>query len=111
MFVFPAGPPSAPMCPKISPQSPDSLDLFWVAPNDSLCIATYIITLTNVTEGNASFMYETTSNSTSMEILHLTIGAMYFFTVAGVDTGERMGEESLSSKVVTFDGKLTYLIC
>ena len=86
IFVFPAAPPSAPMCPKISPQSPVSLGLFWVAPSDTHCIANYIITLTNITEGNASFMYETASNSTSLAISGVTEGAAYFFTVARVDT-------------------------
>ena len=87
------------------------MDLFWAAPNDSLCITNYIITLTNIAEGNTSFMYETGSNSTSVEISDLTVGAVYFFIVAGVDTGNRLGEESVSSEVVTFDGKATYYIC
>ena len=99
------------MFPEISPQSPLLLALIWVAPNDSVCITNYIITLTNVTEGNVSFKYETDSNSTSVEISDLTEGAVYFFTVAGVDTGNRTGEESLPSEVVTFDGKWTYCIC
>ena len=96
------------MCPEMSPQSPLLLNLFWDAPNDSICITNYIITLTNISEGNASFMYETGSNSTSIEISDLTEGAEYFFTVAGVDTGDRVGKESLPSEVVTFDGKMTY---
>ena len=53
-------------------------------------------------------MYETASNSTSLKFSDLTEGGAYFFTVAGVDTRETIGEESLPSKVVTFKGKLTY---
>ena len=96
------------MCPEFFFQSPLLLVLFWTAPNDSLCITSYIITLTNITEGNVSFMYETGSNSTSVGISGLTEGAAYFFIVGGIDTGNRMGEESLPSKVVTFDGKVIY---
>ena len=99
-------PPSAPTCPKISPLSTATLELFWTAPNDSLCITSYIITLTNISEGNASFLYQTDSTSTSVNVSGLTKGARYFFTVAGIDTGNRIGRISLQSEAVTFDGKL-----
>ena len=95
----------------MSPLSPVLSDLFWAAPNNSLCIKNYTITLTNVTEGNASFIYHIGSNSTSVEISGLTKGAAYFFTVAGVDTGNRVGEESLPSEIVTIEGKVTYCVC
>ena len=42
-----------------------------------------------------------------MNVSGLTRGAEYFFTVAGIDTGNRTGMNSLPSEVVTFDGKLT----
>ena len=92
----------------IFPQSPALVELSWVAPSEALCVANYTVTLTNITEGNVSYVYKTTSNSTSLEISHVLLGVDYIFIVAGVDTGNRMGENSVPSDFVTFDGKLTY---
>ena len=98
------GPPSAPLSPSFSPQSLTSVVLSWT-PHDSDCVVKYTTTLTNTTEGNVSYTYNTTTNTTSMIVSDLTQGADYSFTVAGIDTGSRVGEESVASKILTFDGK------
>ena len=108
MSLISVGPPSAPFCPKILIHSLNLLELSWVAPNASLCVASYKITLTNVAASNATYVYKAASNSTSLEISDLILGAVYTFIVAGVDTGGRMGENSVPSELVLFDGKLTY---
>ena len=41
-----------------------------------------------------------------MTVSDLTQGAEYYFTVAGIDTGGRMGEKSVDSEKLTFDGKV-----
>ena len=41
-----------------------------------------------------------------MTVSDLTKGAEYFFTVAGVDAGGRVGEESVPSQLITFDSML-----
>ena len=41
-----------------------------------------------------------------MTVSDLTQGVEYSFTVAGVDTGNRLGEESLSSDKLNLDGKV-----
>ena len=79
--------------------------LSWTSPTDSLCITNYTITLTNITEGNVVYVYNTTINTTSMTVSDFTQGAEYSFTVAGVDAGDRIGEKSVPSDVVTVDGK------
>ena len=40
-----------------------------------------------------------------MTVSDLTQGAEYFFSVAGVDTGGRMGEMSVPSEELKLDGK------
>ena len=106
MFVL--GLPSAPLSPKFLAESLTSLLLFWTSPTSSLCISKYTITLTNITEGNTLFIYNTTTNTTSMTVSDLTQGAEYSFTVAGVDTGGRVGKNSVPSEKLTFDGKVLY---
>ena len=50
-----------------------------------------------------------------MTVSDLTRGAKYSFTVTGNDAGGRLGEESVSSEIVTFDSKaisfVNELIC
>ena len=41
-----------------------------------------------------------------MTVSDLTQGANYTFTVAGVDAGGRVGENSMQSKILTLDGKI-----
>ena len=96
------------MYPKIFPRSPGLVELSWVAANGSLCVSNYIVNLINITEGNVSYMYKTTSNSNILQVMNLIQGADYIFTVSGIDTGNRTGEESVLSELITFDGKLTY---
>ena len=98
------GPPSAPLSPSFSPQSLSSVVLSWT-PSDADCVVKYIITLTNITEWNASYVYNTTINTTSMTVSDLTQGVEYSFTVAGIDEEGRVGEASASSERLTFDGK------
>ena len=54
-------------------------------------------------------MYQTDSTSTSVKVSGITNGAEYFFIVAGIDTGNRVGASSLPSELITFDGKMTQL--
>ena len=76
--------------------------LSWSSLSDSACVATnYIVTLTNITEGNVAFVY----NTTSITVFDLTQGAEYSFTVARVDTGDKVGEKSVSSSVLMFDSE------
>ena len=98
------GIPSAPLNASFSPQSLTSTVLCWT-PSDADCIVAYTITLTNITEGNASYAYNVTTNTTSMTVSDLTQGVVYSFTVAGVNIGGRVGEKSLTSEELTFDGK------
>ena len=101
---FSSGPPSAPLSPSLSPQSLSSVVLSWT-PSDADCVVKYTIILTNITEGNASYIYNTTTNTTSMTVSDLTQGADYLFTVAGIDGEGRVGEYSALSERLTLDGK------
>ena len=106
-----SGPLSAPLSPELEliPLSPTSAVLFWLPPNDSACVTSYTITLTNVTEGSVSYTYNTTTNATNMTVTDLTQAVEYIFIVAGVDTGGRAGEESVPSKAITLDSEyVTY---
>ena len=97
------------MNPELLPQTLTSVVLSWIPPSDSLCILGYIVTLTNISEGNISYTYNTTSNATSMTLFNLAQKVDYFFTVAGIDTGDRIGKSSGLSEVITLDGKLKYI--
>ena len=95
------GPPFAPSNPEFLAESLTSVVLSWTPPTDFTCVTIYTVsfTCTNVTDGNASYSYNTTTNTTSMTVSDLTQGAEYSFTVAGIDTGGRMGEESASATI------------
>ena len=99
-----SGPPSAPLNPSFSPQSLSSVVLSWT-PNDADCVIEYAIILTNLTEGNASYGYNTTTSTTSITVSDLTQGAEYSFSVAGIDGVGRVGEASVSSERLIIDGK------
>ena len=102
-----AGPPSAPLELKVCPQALTSVVLSWLAPSDSLCIFSYIITIINIyDEGNISYTYNTTFNTTSITLFNMTQKLDYVFTVAGVDSGGRIGKSIAFSEVITLDGKL-----
>ena len=79
--------------------------LSWTHPNNSICVTSYILTLTNVTEGNVSYVYNASSNATSLNVTDLNQGAEYSFSVAGVDAGDRIGEISAPSDFITVDSK------
>ena len=98
-------PPSAPSQPKFIPKSLTSAILSWIPTTDSLCVTNYTLNLTNITEENASYTYNTTTNTTSITLSDFTQGAEYFFTVAGVDAEGREGEVSNSSSSVMLDSK------
>ena len=83
------------------------MDLFWT-PIDADCVQKYTITLTNITEGNASYVYNTTTNTTNITLSDLMQRAEYTFTVAGVDAEGRVGERSPPSEHFTFDGKKSH---
>ena len=94
----PADPPSPPLEPKVFPQTLTSVVLSWLAPSDSLCVFNYIITIVYIyDEGNVSYIYNTTSNITSITLVNMTQKLDYMFTVAGVDTGGRIGKSSAFS--------------
>ena len=99
-------PPSPLVNPKFLLHSFSYAVLSWSSFSDSACVApNYSVALTNITEGNAVYVYNTTTNTTSMTVSDLTQGAEYFFTVAGVDTGGRVGEKSMSSSVLMFNSE------
>ena len=102
----PIGLPSAPLSPKLLAESLTSVVLCWTSPTDSACIISYTITLIDISKGNTSFIYNTTTNTTSMTVSDLTQGTEYSFTVAGIDVGGRMGEKSVPSQELTIDGKV-----
>ena len=95
----------APMNPQFKFHSLSHIVLSWTSPTDSPCITNYTIFLTNITEGDVVYIYNTTTNATSIVVSDLTQGAVYSFTVAGVDAGDRIGEKSVPSDVVTVDGE------
>ena len=97
--------PSPPSQPKFTPKSLTSAILSWIPPTDSLCVTIYTLNLTNVTEEDASYTYNTTTNTTSMTLSDLTQGAEYSFTVTGVDAEGRVGENSDSSTIVKLDSE------
>ena len=80
------------------------MHLSWT-PIDADCVQKYTITLTNITEGSASYVYNTTTNTTNITLSDLMQTAEYTFTVAGVDAEGRVGEESFPSQKITLDGK------
>ena len=65
----------------------------------------YTITLTNITEGNVPYIFNTTTNATNITVTDLTLGAEYYFSVAGVETGGRVGEDSEPSNTVMLDSE------
>ena len=98
--------PSPPLSPKLLPLSLTSAFLSWIPPNNPICaIISYTVSLINVTEGSIPHVYNTTTNTTNMTVSDLSQGAEYSFTVAGIDTGGRVGERSNSSEFVTLDGE------
>ena len=106
LFISPfLDPPSPPLSPQIMILSFSQVVLSWDPPLNSSCLNSYAIMLTNITAMNASYTYYTTTNTTSMTVSDLTQGATYSFSVVGIDSGERVGEESVPSEAVTFDSK------
>ena len=103
-FLLPDS-PSAPLYPEFLAQSQSSALLIWTPPTESMCVSSYLITLINITEGNTSYTYNTTSNTTNLTVSDLTLGADYSFTVAGVDAEGRLGEKSALAGVITFDSE------
>ena len=95
----------APLQPSFSLRSLTSAVLSWTPPTESICITIYTITLTNITQGNSIYSYNTTTNTTSMTVSDLAKGAEYFFTVAGVDAEGRVGEESAPSQIFVLNSE------
>ena len=102
------GPPFAPLYPKFLLQSIAKAVLSWAPPMEGVCVSSYTIVLTNITQGNTSYTYNTTSNTTSMTVSDLAQGAEYSFTVAGVDAGGRVGEMSVLAKAIMFDSEFVH---
>ena len=99
--------PSAPLEPKVIPQTLTSVVLSWLAPRDSPCVFSYIITVISIgQEGSVSIAYTTTSNTTNIRLFNMKKKLGYIFTVAGVENGGRVGKLSSSSEIITLDGKL-----
>ena len=99
---------AAPLQPAFSPKSFTSTVMSWTPPNESICLTTYTITLTNITESNSIYTQNTANNTTSITLYNLTKGAQYFFTVAGVDAEGNVGEESVPSQIITLDSKFLH---
>ena len=104
-MFFNLGPPASPLSPVLIPLSITSAVMSWVPSSDSSCVTSYTITLTNITEGNISYNYNTTTNATNMTLTDLTQGAEYISTVAGVDVEGRVGNESIPSEAITLDSE------
>ena len=104
-----SGSPSSPLSPEFFPKSLTSAVLSWTPPIESPCVAKYTITLTNITEGNTSYTYNTSTNATSITVSDLTQGASYSFTVAGIDARDIVGEISVLAQVITLDSKLLHV--
>ena len=98
--------PTLPLQLTLAPQSLTSANLTWIPPTDSLCVTSYTLNLTNITEGNVSYTYNTTTNTTSMTVSDLTQGVEYSFSVAGVEAGGRVGENSVRAELITLDSEL-----
>ena len=103
--VLTLDPPSVPSQPMFTPKSLTSAIPSWIPPTNSLCVTSYTLNLTNVTEENTSYTYNTTTNTTSMTVSDLTQGAKYSFTVTGVDAEGRVGESSDLSTIVKLDSE------
>ena len=102
-------PPSPPVNPKFILHSFSYVVLSWSSFSDFTCVASnYAVTLTNITEGNTVYVYNTTTNTTSITVSDLAQGAEYFFTVAGIDTGGRVGEKSMSSTFLMFNSECSW---
>ena len=96
---------SAPLQPAVSQiKCPTSAILSWTPSTESSCATMYTITLTNITEGNISYTYNTTTNTTNITVSDFIKGAEYFFTVAGVDAEGRVGEDSVPSQTIRLKG-------
>ena len=94
-----------PLSPKLLPQSLTSAFLSWTPPKNPICIIGYTVSLFNVTEGSEPYVYNTTTNTTSMAVPDLSQGAEYYFIVAGIDTGGRVGKSSALGERITLDGE------
>ena len=57
--------PSSSMSLEFSPQSLTSGVMSWNSPANSVCVGSYTITLTDITKGNISHIYNTTTNTIS----------------------------------------------
>ena len=100
-------PPSAPLEPKVLPQTLTSVVLSWLAPSNPLCVFSYIITIIYIyDEGNVLRIYNTTSTATSITLFNMTEKLDFMFTVAGIDSGGRIGQSSTFSEVIMLDGEL-----
>ena len=64
-----------------------------------------MLNLNNVTEGNTTYAYNTTTNTTNMTLSDLAQGVEYSFTVAGVDVEGRVGESSNLATIVKLDSE------
>ena len=99
---------SAPLQPAVSQIKCATSAVFsWTPSTESSCVTMYTIALTNITEGNSIYTYNTTTNTTSITctVSDFVKGAEYFFTVAGVDAEGKMGEKSVASKTFRFGGQ------
>ena len=103
-----AGVPSAPVDVSASALSVTSVLLSWSPPptGDTSCPpVTYTITITAANSSLNPQLINTTNTTTNKIVPVLTQGVKYYFTVAGVDAGGRMGEKSICSDAITFDSE------
>ena len=103
-----AGAPTAPVDVIPLALSVTSVLLSWNPPptNDTSCPPiTYAITITAVCSSLDPVVMNTTDATTNKTVPGLTQGVKYYFTVAGVDAGGRMGGKSVCSDAITIDSK------
>ena len=104
-ITLPLDPPIEPQQPKMFLNSITSADLSWTSLTDSFCVTSYTITLTNITEGNVSYIYNTTTNTTRITVSDLTQRAEDYFTLAWVETGGRVEEKGVAFNPVMFNSE------
>ena len=81
---------------------PNTVIILWSPPlNSSQCIDHYVVSIVN---GNTISNKNISNSSTTLVINQLIQEMNYSFSVTGVDTAERIGEESETARI-TWDGK------
>ena len=94
--TYTASPSSQPLNVSFSCTCELVVTINWVAPLDTpLCVHSYVYAVTFVNPVSSQVMvYNTTDNSTSLNITDLTLDGEFSVSVAGRDGAGRLGENS-----------------